>query len=272
MTFDFLTTMRAFFLMVPLVLTLTACLDTAAPVRERIGLVDVRAFSNGGTPVIRARAVFYRIAGLEIFPSEPQACGLFAYTPPVASDNAGQTISAGPQVSFTVGSFSENAVPAPLAAFPIYTFPAGTYVDFTAGDSVLVTIPGATDGFQAMAIKTRLAEPFTAAPLPAWVPNEPMTVTWDPAPASGSIMVVSLRYSSTIGATAPDVEIACAFSDTGSGTIPLTLANGWGQAEPGTTETAFIRVRERIVEFDDLTRARVRSIYEYPLRDLVDAP
>lgn len=272
MTFDFQMTMRAFFLMLPLALTLTACLDTELPVRERIGLVDVRAFSNGGTPVIRGRGVFYRIAGLQIFPSQPQDCALFTYTPTVPSDNAGQTITAGPQVSFTVGGFSESAVPAPLAAFPIYTFPAGAYLDFVAGDSVLVTIPGATNGFEPMSIKTRIAEPFTANPIPEWVANEPMTVTWQPAPAPGSLMVVSLRYNTTIGSTAPDLEIACAFPDTGSGTIPATLANGWGQAEPGTTEFAFIRVRERIVEFDDLTRTRVRSIFEYPLVALSDAP
>ena len=264
--------MRALFLMLPLVLTLTACLDTELPVRERIGLVDVRAFSNGGTPVVRARAVFYRIAGLQIFPAQPQECAVFAYTPPVPSDNAGQTITAGPQVSFTVGAFSESALPAPGATFPIYNFTTGSYLDFVAGDSVLVSIPGSSNGFEAMSIKTRLAEPFTASPIPAWVANEPMVLNWQPAPAPGSVMVVSLRYNSTPGSTQPDLEIACAFPDTGSGTIPATIANGWGQAEPGTTEFAFIRVRERIVEFDDLTRARVRSIYEYPLRDLTSAP
>jgi hypothetical protein len=272
MTPDSVLTMRAFFLMVPLVLSLTACLDTQLPVRERIGLVDVRAFSNGGTPVVRARAVFYRIAGLQIFPAVPQECGLYGYRPPVTADNAGQTITAGPQVSFTVGAVTENAVPTPLATFPIYNFSAGTFLNFAAGDSVLVTIPGAPNGFEAMAIKTRLAEPFTANPLPAWVPNEPMVLTWQPAPAPGSVMVVSLRYNSTPGSTQPDLEIACAFPDTGSGTIPLSLANGWGEAEPGTTEFAFIRVRERVVEVDDLTRARVRSIFEFPLRSLADAP
>lgn len=264
--------MRAFFLMLPLVLTLTACLDTALPVSERVGLVDVRAFSNGGTPVVRARAVFYRIAGLQIFPAQPQDCALFAYTPPVPSNDAAQTITAGPQVGFTVGAISENALPVPGAAFPIYNFVAGSYLNFVAGDSVLVSIPGSSNGFAAMSIKTRLAEPFTASPIPAWVANEPLVLTWQPAPAPGSLMVVSLRYNTSPGSTQPDLEIACAFPDTGSGTISSTLANGWGQAQSGTTEFAFIRLRERIVEFDDLTRARVRSIYEFPLRALADAP
>lgn len=264
--------MRALLLAAPLVLALSACLDTNLPARERIGLVDIRAWNNGGTPVIRARGVFYNIAGLQLFPAVPQECGLYGYTPPVPSDNAGETISAGSMVSFTVAGFSENAIPNPLATFPIYTFPAGSYLDFTAGDSVLVSIPGATGGFEPMAIRSRLAEPFTANPLPEYVENQPMTVTWQPATEPGSVMVVSLRYNSTPGATQPDLEIACAFEDDGSGTISSTLANGWGAAQPGTQEFAFIRVRERIVEFDDRTRARVRSIFEYPLRPLADAP
>lgn len=264
--------MRAIFLAAPLVLALSACLDSNEPIRERIGLVDVRAYSNGGTPVVRARGVFYRIGGLQLFPAAPQPCALYAYTPPVASDNAGQTISAGANVGFAVGGFSEVAVAAPLAVYPIYNFPAGAYLDFVSGDSVTVSIPGATGGFEPMTIRARLAEPFTADTLPTWVPNEPMNVTWQPAPAPGSVMVVSLRYNSTPGSTRPDLEIACAFEDDGTGTIPPSLANGWGESVPATREYVFMRSRERIVEFDDLTRTRVRSLYEYPLKALSDAP
>jgi hypothetical protein len=264
-------TMRAFLLTAPLMFALTACLGDNLPVPERIGLVSVRAFSNGGTPVVRGSALFYRTAGLQIFPAAPQECALYTYTPPSSSSNAGETLNAGPQVAFTVGSFSEVALPAIGATYPVYNFPGGTYLDFAAGDSVLVAIPGATGGFEPMSIKTRLAEPFTAGAIPAWVANEPMDLTWQAAPQPGSVMVVALRYNSTPGSTAPDLEIACAFADDGTGTIPANLANGWGQAEPGTTEYQFMRVRERIVEFDARTRARVRSVYEVPLTDLVDA-
>lgn len=265
-------TMRAFLLTAPLVLALSACLDGNLPVRERIGLVNVRAFSNGGTPVVRGQAVFYRTAGLQIFPAAPQACGLYGYTPPVPSDNAGQTLNAGPNIAFTIGSASEVAVHAVGAVYPVYNFPDGSYLDFVAGDSVLVGIPGASNGFEPMAIKSRLAEPFTADPVPAYVENEPLNVTWEAATTPGSIMVVALRYNSTIGATQPDLEIACAFEDDGTGTIPSNLANGWGQSVPATRQAVFMRVRERIVQFDDRTRTRVRSVYEYPLIDLVDAP
>lgn len=264
--------MRAFLLTAPLVFALTACLGDNLPARERIGLVAVRAFDNSGTPVVRGSAVFFQTAGLQIFPAAPQECALYGYTPPVPSDNAGETLNAGPFINFTIGSFSEVALGAVNATYPVYNFPGGSYLDFIAGDSVLVTIPGATGGFSAMAIKMRLAEPFTADTLPTHVPNEPMDLTWQAATVPGSVMVVSLRYNTTEGATQPDLEIACAFVDDGTGTIPLNLANGWGDAVPETREYTFTRVRERIVEFDARTRTRVRSIFEYPLIALGDAP
>lgn len=264
--------MRAFLFTAPLVLALTACLGDNLPARERIGLVAVRAFDNSGIPVVRGSAVFVRTSGLQLFPSAPQECALYGYTPPVPSDNAGQTLNAGPFINFTIGAFSEVALGAVNATYPVYNFPGGSYLDFVSGDSVLVTIPGADGGFEAMAIKTRLAEPFTADPLPAQVPNEPMNLTWEAATTPGSVMVVSLRYNTSEGATQPDLEIACAFTDDGTGTIPLNLANGWGDAVPETREFTFTRVRERIVEFDARTRTRVRSVYEQPLIALGDAP
>lgn len=265
-------TMRAFLFTAPLVFALTACLGDNFPARERIGLVSVRAFDNGGTPVVRGAAVFYRTAGLQIFPAAPQECALYGYTPPTPSDNAGQTLNAGSQITFTIGGFSEVALANPLATYPFYDFADGSYLDFVAGDSVLVGIPGATGGFDPMAIKARLAEPFTGDPVPAWVANEALNLTWEAATTAGSIMVASLRYNSDAGSTVPDLEIACAFEDDGTGAIPANLANGWGESEPASREFTLTRVRERIVEFDDRTRTRVRSIYEYPLISLVDAP
>jgi hypothetical protein len=264
--------MRAFLTVAPMLLALTACLSDVVPPRDRIGLVQLRTFSNGGTPVLRAQAVFYNTAGLQILPLQPQECGLFAYTPPSSGAGAGPTINAGSAITFTVGGFSENAIPAINATYPVYNFPAGSYLDFTDGDSVTVSIPGALGGFEPMAIKMRLAESFTADTLPTYVENTAMALSWEPATTPGSIMIVALRYNSTPGSTEPDLEIGCAFPDNGSAEIPSTFANGYGGSVPETREYSFTRVRERIVEFDDRTRTRVRSIYEYPAIPLNDAP
>lgn len=263
--------MRAFFVSAPLILALTGCLSDLPPT-DRLGFVTVRNADNGGTPVVRGSAVFYRTSGLRIIPIAPAACGMFSYAPPTSGDNAGRTLNAGPQVSFTVGGFSENAVGAVGAVYPVYNFPVGSYLDFVAGDSVLVNIPGALDGFEPMSIKVRLAEPFEPDPLPAYVPNTDWNVTWDAAPAPGSIMIVSLRYNQQPGSTVPNIEISCAFPDNGSATIPSLYVNGYGTSEPASREFAFTRVRERIVEFDDRTRTRVRSLYEVPTVPLNDSP
>ncbi len=263
--------MRAFLAVAPVFLVLTACIGDDFSSTERIGLVSVRAFSNSGTPVVRGSAVFYSARGLVIRPTGLQDCGLFTYDP-APTNNFGQTLNAGANVNFTIGAFSEVALPAEGATYPVYNFAAGSYLDFSTGDSALVTIPGAVGGFEAMSVKARLAEPFTAAPPPAYVTNTPMNLTWQAATFPGSIMVVSLRYNAAPGASAPNVEIACAFEDDGSAQIPIPFADAYGSSSPTTRDYAFIRVRERVVEFDGRTRTQVRSIYEYPAKSLIDAP
>lgn len=263
--------MRAFLVAAPLVLALTACMSDGPGDPERIGLVAVRSFNNSGTPVVRASAVFYQTRGLSVGSAQLQDCSLFAYSP-ITSDNAGVTLDAGANVNFTIGAFSEVASPTPGAVFPVYNFAGGSYLDYASGDSVLVSIPGAAGGFEAMSVKARLAEPFTADTLPTYVENTPLNLTWQPATLPGSIMVVSLRYGTAPDASVPNVEVACAFADDGSAQIPASFVNAFGGANPTSQDHAFIRVRDRIVEFNSRTRTRVRSIYEYPATSLVDAP
>jgi hypothetical protein len=264
--------MRAFLGFAPVVLALTACLGDGALPSDRLGVVSLRAYNNSGTPVVRGAAVFYQAPGLLLPSATVQDCAVFSYAPETTSDNAGRTLNAGASVNFTIGAFSEVALPAPNATYPVYNFASGSYLDFVSGDSALVTIPGAVDGFEAMSAKARLAEPFTADPLPAHVDNAPLNLVWQPAPVPGSIMVVSLRYNATPGATAPNVEIACGFDDDGIAQIPANFANVYAAAAPASRSYVFVRVRDRLLEFDARTRTRIRSIYEYPARSLVDAP
>jgi hypothetical protein len=263
--------MRAILAVASALLVLTACVDTTLPPSERLGLVTVRAFDDGGRPVVRGSAVFYQAPGLQVFPAAPQECALFPYSPRPA-ENAGQTLDAGSAVAFTIGAFTESATSVIGAVYPVYNFSFGSYLNFVAGDSVLVSIPGAVGGYETVAFKARLAEPFTADALPTYVENTPMSISWQPATTPGSIMVFSLRYGSNASATEPNVEVACAFPDTGSALIPATFANVYGQAPAASQDHAFIRVRDRTVDFDTRTRTRVRSIFEYPTLALVDAP
>lgn len=264
--------MRALLVAAPAFLFLTACIGDNLGSVERVGLVAVRAFENSGTPVVRASAVFYRLQGLQISPAQTQDCALFSFNPAGPGNNAGATITAGASVSFTVGAFSEVASPAENAVFPVYNFAVGSYLDFVSGDSVLVSVPGADGGFDAVSVKARLAEPFTADPLPPVVENMPLNLSWQAASTPGSIMVVSLRYNAAMDATLPNVEIVCAFDDDGSAQIPTGFADAYRNSSAASRQHVFIRVRDRIVEFDGNTRTRVRSIFEYPTTSLLDAP
>lgn len=262
--------MRAFLAVSPGLLALAACVGEL-PDPERLGLVSLRAFSDSTTPVLRGSAAFYLVRGVQLLPLQPEECTAYAYSRS-GGINSGQTLNAGSAISFTVGAFSEDATRGASLDTPLYTFAAGAFLNFASGDSALVSIPGAQGGFEPMSVKARLAEPFVADSLPTYVPDTPMNVTWEAATTPGSIMLVSLRFSGEPGAVEPDVEIACAFADTGSGQIPAVFVNAYGTAAPETQEHAFIRVRDRIVEFDSRTRTRVRSIYEFPLTSLANAP
>jgi hypothetical protein len=248
-----------------LTLSTSACLQELPP-RERLGLVVVRAYDNGGTPVVRGSGMFYRVGGLVLVPAAVAPCGLYAYSATPGTGGA-NLVDAGTSIGFTVGAVTEQA----LRGVSDYKMPGGTYLHFTSGDSISLNVPGALEGFEPMTAKVRLAEAFTADTLPTWQSGVDMNLTWSAAPAAGSLMLVSLRYSNVPDATTPNIELACAFEDDGTGTIPGALLGGWGFASPASRSYAFMRIRETIVNFDDNTHLRMRSHFEQPLPSLIGA-
>jgi hypothetical protein len=135
--------------------------------------------------------------------------------------DAGTSITAhfdGPDVTLTKTSVDGR---------PTYTVPEGLELEFTPGEVITFTIPGAAGGFPARTVSARTAEVFTASPitLPTTTSDD-LTVTWTPVPeATGSAMFYSIRYSST-GAT-QDREIACVFRDDGSGVIGANVLSAF---------------------------------------------
>ena len=101
-----------------------------------------------------------------------------------------------------------------------YELPEGTSMSFTPGENITVTIPGAAGGFPARTISAPTAPAFTPGDitLPA-LETDNMTVTWEPTPTiSGTAMFYSFKYANA-GAIL-DKEIACVFTDDGSGVVP----------------------------------------------------
>jgi hypothetical protein len=248
-----------------LALPTTACLQDL-PEQDRIGLVVVRTYDNGGTPVVRGSGMFYRVGGLIIIPAAPVPCALYAYSATPGGGGA-NLVDAGIGIGFTVGAFTEQA----LRLVTDYRMPGGTYLNFTSGDSISLSVPGAVDGFEPLTAKVRLAEEFTADTLPTWESGVDMNLTWTAAPTAGSFMIVSMRYSNVPDATTPNIELSCAFTDDGTGTVPGALLGGWGFASPASRSYVFTRIRETIVDIDDKTHLRMRSNFERPLPSLIGA-
>lgn len=112
-----------------------------------------------------------------------------------------------------------------------YETPEGLELSFTPGEIITFEIPGAAGGFPERVVTARTAEEFTAGAitLPA-NPADDMTLTWTGLPeVAGSAMFYSIRYSSP-GSTLLDREIACVFSDDGSGVVAASLLTDFRQS------------------------------------------
>jgi hypothetical protein len=248
---------------VALLLSSVACLDTIGPSRERLGLLTTNVYDNAGTPVIRGTGTFYRLSGLSLQALDLQPCALFGYDPDAVAPPV-ETLDAGNFISFAAPGNSVSADRIQLSSFIRYEMAAGQYLLFAAGDTITVSIPGAIDGIEPTQIKVRAAEPFTADTIPDFELGQPLSLTWDAATATGSYMIVSLRYNDEGSSVEPNVEISCVFADNGNGLIPTNLAQAWANAPGASRSYKFTRARETYFAFDSRTRTRLRSHYEVP--------
>jgi len=264
--------MRALKVLAPaaLLLTSAACLETIGPARDRIGLITATTYNNAGTPVIRGTGTFYRVSGLIMQSLTAQPCGLFAYDPDAVGAQV-ETLDAGNFLSFSAPGNNVSADRIQISSFIRYEMAAGQYVMFASGDTLTVNVPGAIDGFEPTSIRVRAAEPFTADTIPDYQLGQPLNLTWTPAPASGSLMIVSLRYNNEGSDPEPNVEISCVFEDNGAAQIPPNFAQPWSNALPASRSYLFTRARESFVSFDSRTRTRLRSHYEVPTPVLAPA-
>jgi hypothetical protein len=240
-----------------------ACADPLAGTRDRLGLITTRAYNNGGTPVLRGTGTFYTVNGLSLPILQATSCTQFSYNP-LATGSGVPTLDAGDFITFSVQGLATSAERVQIGSFIRYEMLTGTFVSFASGDTVTVSATGAPGGFVPTSAKTRIAEAFTADTIPTWVDGQPLNLTWSPAVAPGSFMIVSMRYASNVDLPAPDVEISCIFDDDGTGSIPATMAQIWANSEPGTRSYLFTRAREGTVTVDSRTKTRIRSFYDVP--------
>lgn len=265
--------MRPSRFLAPLVVSLfaTACLEPFALSSTQVGVITLRTHLDDTTPVLRGSASFYEVAGLQLSFVEPTACAPFAYVADVPEDDFG-SLNAGDSLSFTVQGLSESATRRQAGSLIRYAMRDLDFLSFASGDTLTLTVPGEADGFVATSAKIRLAESFIADTIPDQVNGLPLELSWTPATATGSFMIVSLRYATAPSMSAPNTEIFCIFDDDGTGSIPASYAQAWASSNVATQEYAFTRAREALVVVDSKRRLMLRSLYSLPTPPLSAPP
>lgn len=190
------------------------------------GLITLDHQSVGASDYTRPQALFYSS------PSSPtlsgrgasDVCGRFPYPSPPAMESVDE-IPAGESVTLTIQATGYSLVPTTIGSRRPYSMPEPG-IAYQPGDSVVVDIPGATDGFPAMTARGRTAEPFALGPVDTTAATD--IVTWTPAGDDSSRVVLSMQYHDDLQPGAGlNAHIFCTFQDDGTGTIPETLLRGW---------------------------------------------
>ncbi|MBX7119705.1 MAG: hypothetical protein K1X31_11945 [Gemmatimonadaceae bacterium] len=247
-----------------------ACLDPLPTPDGRFGTINATAISDGGAGyVMKPEAAFYDNTDLSFstFPSD--TCFVAAYVPNATVNGALQTLNAGDYLFTSVSGRVDSLVPAPGISLRVYGPLRTNGIPFIPGDSLTITVPGATRGFPASAVTVRTAEPFTHGAIGVPADGVGLDLTWTTPPTAGSRMTFSLRYANIFATGVENEQVYCSFIDDGSASIPTAYLNGWRTSVGGLRSTRAVRVRWSEVVIDTRTRLSVVSSFPQPITSLV---
>lgn len=236
------------------VVVVAACDTTASfsPSQQRWGFVYLAALrSAGGEYRIAPTAYFFRGSVTSVPDARVRTDSCFVageYVAPTSGGINGATyLDAGASITATLGS-SANVIPRISgSSATTYGLASGVTVAHRPGDSVVVTVPGASGGFPASELRGRSAEPFTIDPiLPS---TNAIPLRWTAATDNNSALLVSLQYTpSTAGAKTQ--EIRCAFTDDGLDSIPARQHLAWSAASNRDRAIVVTRLRTAFVNVE----------------------
>lgn len=246
---------------------LAGCLDVSTPNAGRAGFMTIATYDDGASGfAISPVAGFYGASSLQYVAPQIETCQLLAYTGLSNLPSGTQTLDAGPEVTLALPGRTDVLLPEDQFGLRVYVSPLVSGIPHTPGDTLRVTVPGG-DGFPAAALSLRTSEDFTHSAVGVGAQNEDLIVDWTPAPAPGSIMIVSLRYANEISSGVVNQQVRCAFTDDGSGTVPGFLVSGWNSTV-GDRETVFSRIRVVEVNVGGDARMTLLSTFNRPLAPL----
>lgn len=250
------------------VLATAACnsLDNSTP-RGNYAIVFADAFNTTAGYRLSPTVAFFSSPQLSFNTSVYSAdtCVVTTYDANANDNLSGITyLDAGAAVTAQIGDTTRTLTRSTATdGTQTYKITTGSAFAFTPGDSLQVTVPGATSGFSPFVIKGRTAEAFTASEPTPPAAGEPLTLTWSAAPAVGSTMLVSLRYASpSSSGGALDRQIYCDLVDDGSYAIAPSLITDWRVAT--TRSYVFTRWRTEIKQVNSSSVAILTSTFSVP--------
>lgn len=190
--------------------------------------------AGGGTFTISPTAIFLNGVNLQLPDSRilTDSCEVRPYPLAAPPPFSFRGIDPGSPVTVQTGGTSGVLVPDTTETGVTYML-QGTPLPFSPGNDVSVAIPGSATGFPAATLTASTPAVYSFSPVDT-LPNGPLTVRWSGATGTSTAMILSLPYSVTPGAAAPDQQIYCAVPDTGATVIPADQTIAWQGANPGT--------------------------------------
>lgn len=195
-------------------------------------------------------AVFFRgaISSLPDASTKPDSC--FPTTPyqaPSTSFNGVTYLDAGDAVTTTIGGVVTTLPRSQSAGALTYSL-GGNSVAYQPGDSVVITVPGATGGYPGFTARGKTAEAFTMDPItPATGAAIPLR--WTAATDNNSAIILSLQYVPANSTTR--MEIRCAFVDDGIDSIPARFHDLWSNTNNTSRSVVVSRLRTLIASLGD---------------------
>jgi len=212
------------------------------------GFVTVAANKSGTAHFADAEGLFFK-GTLATVPNAEFTVGDTCTDTPLSGGNnlAGVTyLDAGPSVAATIGGVVQ-ALDRTTTAEGIAYLPGGP-ISYNPGDSILVSVTGASGGFPAGSIRAKTAEAFdfpTTLTVPAG--SDSILLNWTPPHDPRSSLVVSLRYATSASPTVLSRNVLCTFTDDGAGSIPFRWHQYWSTSTGNVRDVVATRLRTSYV-------------------------
>ena len=226
----------------------------------RYGSLAIIGTRAGDSVIATPRAVFFSGVVQEV-PDSRTTTDRCAITPlDLTPSNPLGDLLAGASLSLDVRGAQSASLAMPReAGTNAYALAVPGTFRYTAGDSVRLTVPGATDGFPASGVAVRLAEPVRLGPVAQPASNQPFRFTWAPDGDANSGIILSLRFREGATGSVPTTQVLCILRDDGAYDVPATLLTEYLQSPSSFRSLQVTRWRTNFSQVDARTLLHVLS-------------